>query len=458
MQVGGSFDYSRDSEASRPRTIPISDMLEMLSLISKVEPLDVLLGKMSDTITSSCGVKSLVICVLDDQTKLFVPRCVKGFPEDNTNAIKRHTYSIDKKRPDFHDEYKVDQRTYYVRGENARVNTNEDLDYILDYSDAECVRESPEHWHPLDCMTFLATDRLGNWTGWIEVDYMADGRIPPRAVIHRIQLLADLMGIAIENSKMYEDAISAMNESQGYLDIIIHDIGNMVHPLIYYLEKLEKSGTLDADNLDSAVKALAVSRAAKGLVENVRKLSEARSCSQSQMERYDLRDVLVKCISTVKREFPSKDIVVSFDCPDGGCVVSADELIHDLFMNLLNNAVKYNPKPTAEVEVSIQNGTGVWTIAVQDHGIGIKDGDKDAVFSRFAKRPEGAAGTGMGLSIASLLVDKYGGVISVKDRVPGVPSEGACFEVALPRANNHDMMRSENGANQVYSNSYESDI
>lgn len=458
MQGGKSFDYSKGSDGTTSRTIPISDMLDILNLISKVEPLDLLLEKIANTITSSCGVKSLVICVLDDQTKLFVPRCVKGFPEDNASAIRRHTYTLEKKRPETLDEHRIDQRTYYLRGERARVKTNEDLDYMLDFSDAKCARESPEHWHPLDCMTFVATDRLGNWIGWIEVDYMTDDRVPPRTVIHRIQLLADLMGVAVENSKMYEDAILAMNESQGYLDLIIHDIGNMISPLMYYLEKVEGGGRLNPEDRDALAKALAVSKAAKGLVDNVRKLSEARASGQPQMERYDLRDVLVKCISTLKREFPSKDIVVSLDCPDGGCTVAADELIHDLFMNLLNNAVKYNPKPTAEIEVSIQNGTGVWTVTVEDHGIGVKDEEKGTIFSRFAKRPEGVTGTGMGLSIVGLLVDRYGGLISVKDRVAGVPSEGACFEVALPRANNHDMARQDASQGPVYSGTYESDI
>lgn len=443
----GEHSLSHDGlESSRPCTIPISDLLDILKLISRVEPIDVLLDKTATTITSTFCVKSLVICILDDQSGMFVPRCVRGFPENNAVAIRKHTYSLDRKKKDTLKGHKVDHRTYFVRAEDLGVMSNEDMDYVIDTSELSAPRESPDHWHPLDYMLFLMVDRLGNWIGWIEVDYTADGRVPSEDATHRMQLLADLIGIAIESSKMYEDTISAMTESQAYLDLIVHDIGNMVNPLIYYLDKIEKGGTLDSENNESLMKALAMSKAAKGLIDNVRRLSEARSVQSSEMGRYDLRDVLVRCLSVLKREFPSKDIVVSLDCPEGECVIGADELVHDLFMNLLSNAVKYNPNPTAEIEVSIQNGAGVWTVFIEDHGTGIADERKPTIFSALAKRPEGMNGTGMGLSIVSLLVDRYSGIIGVSDRVVGDHSEGTCIELAFPKANGQDAVKHTNGA------------
>ncbi|MEW5747232.1 MAG: HAMP domain-containing sensor histidine kinase [Candidatus Thermoplasmatota archaeon] len=446
MHSGERADESDAPEASTPGPIPISDMLDILKLISRAEPVDLLIDKTAATIMSTFGVRSLVVCVLDEQTGTFAPRCVKGFPQGNAAAIRKHTYAVDARTRDFLTRHRTDQRTCHVRAEDSPPMTNDDMDYIVDTAAVSEPRGSPDRWHPLDFMLFLMVDRLGNWIGWIEVDSTADGRVLPQDSVHRIQLLADLIGIAVENARIYEDAISAMNESQGYLDLISHDIGNMINPLTYYLERMERSGTLDSENSESLSKALAVSRAAKGLVDNVRKMSEAR-CSHSQERApYDLRDVLVKCISALKREFPSRDIVVSFDCPEGECLIQADELVHDLFMNLLSNAVKYNPKPMAEVEVSIQHGAGVWTVTVEDHGMGIPDDRKGAVFSRFAKRPDGASGTGMGLSIVSLLVDRYSGVIGVTDRVPGNPSEGACFEVAFPKTNGNEAARAQGAA------------
>jgi signal transduction histidine kinase len=443
----GEHSLSHDSpDISRPCTLPISDMLEICKLISRVEPIELLLEKTASTISSTFKVKSLVICTLDDETGMFVPRHVRGFPEDNAAAIRKHTYSMDRKKRDLLKGHRIEPRTYFVRAEDEEAMTNEDLDYVIDQPKVSVPRKSPDQWHPLDYMLFLMVDRLGNWIGWIEIDYMADGRMPSKDAVHRIQLLADLIGIAAENSKIYEEAICAMMESREYLDLIVHDLGNMVDPLIHYLNKMESSGTLDSENNDSLAKALAMSKAAKSLVDDVRKLSEAKSVEVSSLDRYDLRDVLVRCISTLKTEFPARDIVVSLDCPDGECVIGADNLVHDLFLNLLGNAVKHNPSMTAEIDISIENGAGVWTVTIEDHGTGIADEHKSEILSGNGRRMrDGANGNGMGMSIVNLLVERYSGVISVRDRVDGAYSEGACFEIAFPKANGHEPVRRPSG-------------
>jgi signal transduction histidine kinase len=135
----------------------------------------------------------------------------------------------------------------------------------------------------------------------------------------------------------------------------------------------------------------------------------------------------------VKRDHPSKDIIVGFDCPYVGCYVSADDLIFDLFSNILSNSVKYSGGETAEFDVSISDGHSAWMVRIEDRGVGIPDDRKTAIFERFAPRPGGSNGSGLGLSIVSLLVSKYNGLVVVKDRVKGDYTKGACFEVALPK-------------------------
>ena len=109
---------------------------------------------------------------------LFIPRCVKGFPENNSVAIRKHTYSMDRKKKDLLDEYRIDKRAYFVRADVEGLRCNEDMDYLIDTSMLSAPRESPDLWHPLDFIVFLMVDRLGNWIGWIEVDYTYDGRSP----------------------------------------------------------------------------------------------------------------------------------------------------------------------------------------------------------------------------------------------------------------------------------------
>lgn len=257
--------------------------------------------------------------------------------------------------------------------------------------------------------------------------------MPSREAIDRIQILSDLAAIAIENSKTYEEAVNAMTDSQAYLDLIIHDIGNMVSPLSYYLGTMKGANTLNRKDVKYLDNSLAVAMSMKSLVDNVRKFSEVRASESLLRERYFLRNVLTECCASVRRQFPEKNVQVNLDCPVAVSPVLADELIFDLFSNLLNNAVKYSSGDSAEIDVTLIEGYSACTVRIEDKGRGIPDSNKDRIFARFAKRPDGVAGTGLGLSIVALLVERYNGIIVVKDRVPGNFAQGACFEVSFPK-------------------------
>ena len=413
--------------------VPISEMLEILRLISRVEPLDDLLNRVADTISRRFSIRALTICLDDEETGFFRPRVVCGFPEDQTRAIKEHAYTLERKRDELQEEFRIDENCYYVRAEGLTQVYNDDVDYIPDIAELPRTRESQDEWHDLDYIDFIMTDRLGNWIGWIEIDEPNDRRIPSRDCIAKIQVLAGLTAIAIENSKMYDDAIRAVSESQGYLDLIIHDIGNMVDPLIFYLESMERAQQGSGSHIPQLDKAVTLARETRNLVDNVRGISQIKASDAIPRRGFDLREVLVKCISSVKRDHPSKDIVVGFDCPYSGCNVSADDLIFDLFSNILSNSVKYSGGQTAELDVSISDGHSAWIVRIEDRGIGIPDEKKGCIFDRFSPRPGNGKAGGLGLSIVSLLVGRYNGLVTVKDRVQGDYTKGACFEVALPK-------------------------
>ena len=420
-------------EETDTKVLPVGDMLDILRLISRVEPLDLLLQKVVDTIAEAFSIKCVSLGVHDEKTGLFVPKALHGFPPEKAVHIKKHGYSLERMKRDLVDELRVGRSCYYVRMEDQEIAYDDAIDYVLDPESADKPRESPGDWHELDYIDFVMTDRIGNWIGWIEIDEPSDRKVPSKEVVDRIQILADLAAIAIENSKMYEEAVNAMTDSQGYLDLIIHDIGNMVNPLQYYVNSMVSSGSLDDRTRSLGMNAIAVTNSMNGLVESVRKYSEAKAFETLPKEKIDLGEVLKDCVAALKRTFPSRNVVVNLDCPVNVIQVLADRLVYDLFSNLLNNAVKYTDGPMVEIDVKVIEGHSACTVRIEDRGKGIPDSKKDQIFARFAKRPDGFEGTGLGLSIVSLLVERYGGLVAVKDRVPGTCSLGACFEVSLPR-------------------------
>ena len=82
--------------------------------------------------------------------------------------------------------------------------------------------------------------------------------------------------------------------------------------------------------------------------------------------------------------------------------------------NLLSNAAKFSPRG-GKVEISIARRKGNVRITVKDNGSGIPEDAQATIFERFTQADSSdqraKGGTGLGLNIASAIVEKHGGTI-----------------------------------------------
>jgi heavy metal sensor kinase len=113
-------------------------------------------------------------------------------------------------------------------------------------------------------------------------------------------------------------------------------------------------------------------------------------------------------------------------------VVKGDEArLRELFMNLLDNAIRYTPAP-GTVSVSLRREGQMAVVAITDTGIGIPAEDIPFIFERFYRvdksRSRAEGGSGLGLAICKHIVEAHGGKIEAESQV-GV---GSTFSVRLP--------------------------
>ncbi len=105
--------------------------------------------------------------------------------------------------------------------------------------------------------------------------------------------------------------------------------------------------------------------------------------------------------------------------------------LKELFLNLMENGVKYN-EPGGTVTVRVTPAGGKVTVTVADTGIGIPPEAKDRVFERFYRVDRGRArkngGTGLGLAIVKHIVQLYGGSLTLESTL----GKGSTFTVTLP--------------------------
>ena len=124
-------------------------------------------------------------------------------------------------------------------------------------------------------------------------------------------------------------------------------------------------------------------------------------------------------------------VKVSLGSEDQAQVLGDPDRLKQLFINLVDNAIKYTPNG-GEVKLALERDPEWVRVAIADTGPGIPEQDLPKIFDRFYRVDKARArengGTGLGLSIVKWIVDAHGGKIAVKSKL----GKGTTFTVWLP--------------------------
>ena len=120
-------------------------------------------------------------------------------------------------------------------------------------------------------------------------------------------------------------------------------------------------------------------------------------------------------------------VILVFDEVDPDLCVQGDwDRISQIWLNLLSNAIKFTSE--GEIHFGFEKKGGMIQGYVSDTGIGIPVERAATIFSRFGKVNDFVQGTGLGLTICRMLVEKMGGRIWVRSKV----GAGTIFYFTLP--------------------------
>ena len=103
--------------------------------------------------------------------------------------------------------------------------------------------------------------------------------------------------------------------------------------------------------------------------------------------------------------------------------------LHQLFQNLISNAVKYAKEEDGLVTVSYQDKGDNWEFRIQDNGKGIEEKYHKKIFDIFQTLDDHHNSTGIGLAIVTKIIALYKGKIWVESEY----GHGATFIVLLPK-------------------------
>lgn len=241
------------------------------------------------------------------------------------------------------------------------------------------------------------------------------------------QVLARTDAYLVERTKLR----LANEELDAFVASVSHDLRAPVRYISSFSDLLRKSlqGHLD-DKSDRYLRLIQESAAdMHTLIDAMLELSRT-STLPFQLTAVDLNRLLQRARDHLQPDLTGRSI--RWDVHPLPTVMGDQKTLQQVITNLLSNAVKYSRnEDVAHIRVWAQEDEQMWTIFVQDNGVGFNDqyvGKLFGVFQRLHSARE-FEGTGIGLANVQRIVQRHGGKVSAE----GTVGTGATFAFTLPK-------------------------
>lgn len=257
-----------------------------------------------------------------------------------------------------------------------------------------------------------------------------------------IQSIVDVITIALDKSLLY-DQLRIANQKLRELDqaksefmsIASHQLRTPLAGIVGYLSMLVDGdyGKMD-DNQNQVVKE--IYQASQRLV---RLVNTFLNVTRIEAGRFTINYTNINIVDAVTAEVKElqptadkKGVKLIYTAPAEPIMVDVDnDKIRDVFLNLVDNAIKYTPEGSVSIFIeSTPDGAHFHT---KDTGVGIDPKEAEGLFQKFV-RGSGIArvqpnGSGLGLYIVKKIVEAHNGKVWVESEGP---NKGSQFHVLLP--------------------------
>jgi signal transduction histidine kinase len=240
------------------------------------------------------------------------------------------------------------------------------------------------------------------------------------------------LSLAVQYAMSLQEAKRSARQTDLLLDLLFHDIRNFINTTRTALELLEINSSNEATREEHIAIALDQIDGVTNLLARVKGILSKKE--PGELASVNLIEALRESISTVMSQYGEDilEIGLKDELEDGTPFVIADQLLSEVFVNILTNAVKYTEDETKWIDIDWNRwnvNPSFVVISFSDRGKGIPEHLKSKVFGRFAL--ESSTGMGLGLNVILRLVEQYAGYLWFEDRVEGDHSQGTVVNVAL---------------------------
>ena len=248
-----------------------------------------------------------------------------------------------------------------------------------------------------------------------------------------LSLIAMIWYRLAQARKKRAEELARLNATKDRLfSIVSHDVRTPVGAMSTVLQQLTDNyeSMNDTDREASLIMLRTTTEALDGRMSNIIHWVKGElSNSAVKPADFDLSALVDECIKSQEMTITAKSLKVSNEVPKGMTAHDDANVVRLVLQNLLSNAVKFS-YPEGEVGVRAEVKEGRIWVEVRDNGMGISEKKLEKIFNFMtssASGTSGETGTGIGLFVSKMLVDKIGGEITIES----VKDEGTAVRFSV---------------------------
>ncbi|TDQ80017.1 PAS domain S-box protein [Sphingobacterium yanglingense] len=235
-----------------------------------------------------------------------------------------------------------------------------------------------------------------------------------------ISPIQDMDGKILGISKIARDITEKRQEEKrkhDFVTMVSHEIKTPLTSILLYVQVLLKSFKAEENDnaLNIGIKIEALTKKIIMMVKDYLSLSRvAEGKIDIYKEEFELSSFLQEIV--VDTKFLTNKHDISIDGCDAIWVFADKSKLEQVFVNLLNNAIKYSPAG-GDIVIECRSNTDKVTISIIDQGIGIREEDQKKLFKRFYRinreNTSTISGFGIGLYLVAEILKNHGSSIHV---------------------------------------------
>lgn len=236
------------------------------------------------------------------------------------------------------------------------------------------------------------------------------------------QTMKELEEARKEADEQFQKADAANQTKSLFLAKMSHEIRTPINAVIGMNEMILR----EEEDEQIQEYAMDVKRSADSLLSTINDILDLSKIESGKMElvqvEYDVSSMLHDVINMISMKAQDKNLEIQLALDESlpSRLFGDDVRIRQILVNILNNAVKYTEKGYVAFRVNarVEGDYANIYFEVKDTGIGIREEDKDRIFSAYARVDESrnrmVEGTGLGMNITQQLLSMMGSKLSVE--------------------------------------------